>query len=102
MKEPWEVFLESFRHGAPELDLAAPWEEIRHQGNQIVAAGEKAQESLVYHLVEAEHWGLEEAKALAWEFVEATVGWMKRKDSEPDLRIESALRDQWADWVLRH
>ena len=102
MKEPWEVFLESFRYDAPSLDPDAPLHDTRERGNEILKGGQKAGESLLYHLVRAERWKVAEAKALAWEFNEATVDWMNKKDKNPSTRTEDAVKNQWTDWVLQH
>ena len=102
MKEPWEVYYESFKHGGAGIDWKArPWKTDPEIGRQAFLAFDKARESSAYHLIDALKWKVPVAQALMGEFFDEAIAWFKEESDQGPVRLKERLKNRWTDWCLR-
>ena len=102
MKDPWEVYFESFEHHLrglpiPKFPVDSGSEESKAFGKAFLTA----RESTLYHLVEDLHWTKHEARHLADEFFTMSIDWIDEAQEAGLPALEERLRHQYTDWVLR-
>lgn len=104
MKEPWEVYYDSFhsKGWSASLDLI-PFDPQSEDGKKIFEAFRTARESLIYHLHAVPGWTEIMRKEVADRFFDASKRWLEemKSDSEPGLdRLREMLRHDYTDWRL--
>ena len=105
MKEPWEVYYESFEHKLRGADLSSMnWPDGDPRFHNVWEAFTLARESSAHHLIAAERWRSPEAIGLMDEFFRASLNWFTEAQASGTASVytlREQLRHTWTDWQLR-